>query len=279
MYIKKMNYKEPKEFYTTDRCGLFVVDDYGFPRTDIISLVKYRYIKYEGVVPKNETWNLYQNKFDLYLSAGLISVLDATKRAQLIDYGTSGLYTEGEPVYMTHSKLKIIAHPCDEKLAWVPPIVFEYQGTLFSEDSGAAMGRLNWMNTTFCLFTTLIHGYKLSSSPLYQKASEILYDDWYLASRYGWDIDGLIALYDGIIKSGNQRLIDILFKKNHELDIEIYAVIFDYLMNNNLTNMTSLWPREVYDELATFLHSIHQHEKWIMLVEANQNRPPVDWSL
>lgn len=281
MYIKKMNYEELNEFYLTD--------EYGFPKTDILSMLRHRYIKYEDVVPVNEAWNLHQNKFDLYLSAGLISVLnveDDEEYNELISViDIPGFYTDGKLVYLTHSKLKIITHPCDENLAWVPPIVFTYPGTLFSEDDGAASGRMNWMDTTFALFTTLIHGYKLSSSILYQKISEFLenddddYDEYDLAAEYGWDIDGLIALYDGIIKSGNQRLIDMLFKKNHELDIKIYAVIFDYLTNNNLANMTLLWPREIYEELVMFYNSTGEFEKQLMLMEANRNRPHADWSL
>ena len=282
-----MNYEEPDCFYNdTDECVYSYPAEYGFPKTDIFHILRLRYIKYEGVVPANEAWNLHQNKFDLYLSPGLINMFDATERAQLIEYGITGLYTFGKLVYMTHSKLKIITHPCDENLAWVPSIVFTHPGTLFSEDNGAALGRMNWMDTTFNLFTTLIHGYKLSSSILYRKIGEFLENDddddsneYNLAAEYGWDIDGLIALYDGIIKSGNQRLIDMLFKKNHELNIKIYAVIFDYLTNNNLTKMTLLWPREIYEELTMFYNGTGEFEKQIMLMDANSNRPPFDWSL
>ena len=148
MYIKKMNYEEPNEFYNdADECVYSYPPKYGFPKTDILRMLRHRYIKYEGVVPVNEDWKLHQNKFDLYLSAGLISVLDVEdikeydELISVIDI--PGFYTDGKLVYLTHSKLKIITHPCDENLAWVPPIIFTHPGTLFSEDDGAALGVYN----------------------------------------------------------------------------------------------------------------------------------------
>lgn len=272
-----MNYEDPNEY----GC----VDEYGFPPFRITDIIWHRYLKFEGVIPKNEEWNLQQNTFDLYISPGSYHVFDASIRHMLDDCvieALAGFYTGNKLVYMTNSKLKVVTHACDEKLACVPTIVFIHPGTLFSEDNGCAMGKMNWMETTFNLFTTLIHGYKLSSSMMYQKVKELFddddYDEYNLAAEYGWDIDGVIALYDGVIKSGNQRLIDMLFKKNHELNIKIYAVIFDYLTNNNLTNMTLLWPREIYEELTMFYNSIGEFEKQIILMDANRTRS-VDWSL
>jgi len=229
----------------------------------------------KNVVNTMDYFEAFPDSFDVYMFAAVSEPDIDFNNEDRLHY----LPVNVRPVNVRKSAMILKTNPAGKRLAWVPSVKF-VNPNFMGWNSIQLMGiNINWMSTVFELFYHLVNGMNIGH--VFDKVINVVtYDFMYdeALAEFGHYDDAAIEVFiDGIIKSGNSRLIKMLVGGEHDFYM---PRITNYLLDNRLVSIVWKMKETVYLDMVQYYNEHGQYEKQLQLTDywsQNPDKPdPMD---